>query len=75
MGTWQKDQSIVLTGATTPIKGFEITDAPLNLGYAISQVQYLKPNVYISMKGKAFTSEGLDENLKKGKFHTIFSSE
>ncbi|MCR4305938.1 MAG: asparaginase [Candidatus Daviesbacteria bacterium] len=71
----RKDQTIVLTGATTPIKGFEMTDAPLNLGYAISQVQYLKPNVYISMKGKTFTSEKLDEDLKAGKFHQIFSSE
>lgn len=69
------DQTIVLTASTTPIKGFEMSEAPLNLGYAISQVQFLKPDVYICMKGKAFTSEQLDEEIKKGKFHEIFSSE
>lgn len=71
----RKDQTVVLTGSTTPLKGFEMTEAPLNLGYAISQAQYLKPDVYIAMKGKAFTSEDLDEAIKKGKFHEIFSSE
>lgn len=71
----RKDQSIILTGATTPIKGFEMTDAPLNLGYAISHVQKLPPNVYIAMKGEAFTSEEIDKELKEGNFHEIFSSD
>lgn len=71
----RKDQAIILTGATTPIKGFEMTDAPLNLGYAISHVQHLSPNVYIAMKGESFTSEEIDKELKEGNFHEIFSSD
>lgn len=30
------------------------TDAPFNLGYAISSLQFLKPDVYIAMNGKYF---------------------
>src|SRR3989344_776925 len=71
----RKDQTIMLTGATTPLRGFEMTDAPLNLGYAISHVQHLSPNVYIAMKGESFSSEEIDKELKEGNFHEIFSSE
>lgn len=68
------DQTIVFTGAVTPLRSFELTDAGLNLGFAISQVQYLPAGIYIAMKGKAFTIEDVEKQLKEGKFHEIFSS-
>lgn len=68
------DQVIVLTGATRPLRGFEMSDAPLNLGYAISHVQHLKSGIYVTMKGKAFTIDELERELKEGNFHEIFST-
>src|SRR5581483_8037731 len=34
----RNDQTIILTGSTTPIKSFEMSDAGLNLGYAIAKI-------------------------------------
>lgn len=70
----RSDQVIVLTGATRPLRGFEMSDAPLNLGYAISHVQHLKSGIYIAMKGKAFTVDDLEQEIKEGNFHVIFST-
>lgn len=68
------DQAIVLTGSTAPLKSFEMSDAGLNLGYAIAIVQNLQSGVFIAMKGKAFTIEEIDKQIEEGKFHEIFSS-
>lgn len=50
----RKDQVIVLTGSTTPLKGFGMSDAGFNLGFAISKVQDLKPGIYTCLNGKVF---------------------
>ncbi len=68
------DQTIVLTSATRPLRGFEMSDAPLNLGYAISNAQHLKPGIYIALKGQALTLEELEKKLQEGSFHKIFAS-
>src|SRR5581483_3572832 len=57
------DQTIILTGSTTPLKSIELSDGGLNLGFAISHTQTLSPNVYIAMKGKAFTIEEIEKNI------------
>jgi len=36
------------------LRSYENTDAPFNLGYAISSLQFLKPDVYIAMNGQIF---------------------
>lgn len=46
------DQTIILTGATTPLLGFDMSDAGFNLGFSISKVQELSPGIYICLKGK-----------------------
>lgn len=35
------DATVVLVGAMTPVKGFDFSDAPFNLGYAFAQLQVL----------------------------------
>ena len=44
------------------------TDAPFNLGYAISSLQFLKPDVYIAMNGKVFHWNNVVKNLETNKF-------
>jgi L-asparaginase len=44
------------------------TDAPFNLGYAISSLQLLKPDVYIAMNGKTFLWNNVSKNLETNKF-------
>jgi L-asparaginase len=69
------DQVVVLTGSMTPLKGFESTDAPFSLGFAISQVQALSNGVYLCMNGKTFTPEEVSKDLSEGKFYSIFQEE
>jgi L-asparaginase len=68
----RKDQTIILTGSMTPLKGFEPSDASFNLGYAVSKVQELKPGIYICMNGATFTPDEVAKSLSEGKFYSIF---
>jgi len=68
----RKDQAVVLTSSMTPLKGFEFTDAPFNLGFAIAQVQSLENGVYICVNGQTFTPEEVAKNLIEGRFYSIF---
>ena len=70
-----KDKTVILTGSMTPLKGFEFSDAPFNLGYAISKVQDLKPGVYLCMNGRVFTTSEVAKNLAEGKFYSVFADE
>jgi L-asparaginase len=44
------------------------TDASFNLGYAISSLQLLKPDVYIAMNGKIFLWKNVSKNFEANKF-------
>ena len=68
----RKDQIIVLTGSTVPLKGFESSDALFNLGYAISKVQELEPGIYICMNSMTFTPEEVAKSIAEGKYYSIF---
>ena len=69
----RKDQTIILTGSFIPLTGFSPTDAPFNLGYAISKVQDLPAGIYIAMNGKIFKPEEVIKMLSEGKFGSIFT--
>lgn len=71
----RKDQTVVLTGAMAPLRGFDGSDAAFNLGYAIAKVQQLEPGVYISMNGRTFTPEEVAKSLSEGKYYSIFKQE
>jgi L-asparaginase len=66
---------IVLTGSMIPLKGFDLTDAPFNLGYAIGEVKILEPGVYLAMNGKSFTAEEVSKNIPEGRFYSIFQKQ
>ncbi|MBU0592008.1 asparaginase [Candidatus Micrarchaeota archaeon] len=67
----ETDKTVVLVGSMIPLKGFDLSDAPFNLGYAIANVQILSPGVYICMNGKSFDPEKVDKNKMEGRFEEI----
>lgn len=67
-----KDKTVVLTGSMIPLKGFDMSDAGFNLGYAVARAHDLPQGVYICMNGRTFTPEEAAKNLAEGKFYSIF---
>lgn len=68
----RKDQTIILTGSMVPVKGFDFSDGPFNLGYAVAQIQNLKPGVYVCMNARVFTPDEVAKNIAEGKFYSVF---
>ncbi len=68
----RSDQVIILTGSMVPIKGFDFSDGPFNLGFTIAMLQNLKPGVYVCMNTQAFTPEEVAKNIEEGKFYSTF---
>ncbi len=69
----RNDQVIILTGSLIPIKGFSPSDGPLNLGYAIAQLENLKPGIYVCMNCKTFNPEEVLKIISEGRFASIFN--
>lgn len=67
IGKLNLGKTIVLVGSFI-LGSSANTDAPFNLGYAISSLQFLKPNVYIAMNGKIFHWNNVLKNLETNKF-------
>ncbi|MCK5902540.1 MAG: asparaginase [Cocleimonas sp.] len=65
-----KNKTIVLLGAMIPYP-FKDSDSLFNLGSAISAVQCLPPNIYITMNGKIFRWDHVVKNRKMGCFEAI----
>ena len=69
----RKGATVILTGSMTPLKGFDMSDASFNLGYAFAQVQNLEPEVYLCMNGRTFSSEEVAKSMSEGKFYSVFA--
>lgn len=69
------DQTIILTGSMVPIKGFDFSDGPFNLGFAFAQVQKLEPGIYVCMNARVFTPEEVAKNIEEGKFYSVFKDQ
>lgn len=67
IGNLKLNKTIVLTGSFV-LGTSAKTDAPFNLGYAISSIQFLKPDVYIAMNGEVFHWNDVTKNLETNKF-------
>lgn len=67
LGKLKLGKTIVLVGSFI-LGTSENTDAPFNLGYAISSLQLLKPDVYIAMNGKIFHWNNVSKNIETNKF-------
>ncbi len=71
----RKDQTIVITGGSVPLIGLGMSDGPFNLGFALAKVQDLSADIYITIKGKAFTLREFDEFAKAGKLYELYGNE
>lgn len=67
IGKLNLNKTIVIVGSFI-LGSSPDTDAPFNLGYAISSVQLLKPDVYIAMNGQIFNWNNVSKNLETNKF-------
>ena len=67
IGKLNLNKTIVLVGSFA-LGSSADTDAPFNLGYAISSLQLLKPDVYIAMNGQIFNWNNVSKNLETNKF-------
>lgn len=67
LGKHNLNKTIVLVGSFV-LGSSPNTDAPFNLGYAISSVQFLKPDVYVAMNGEVFHWNNVTKNLETNKF-------
>ena len=67
LGKLNLNKTIVLVGSFI-LGSSNDTDAPFNLGYAISSLQLLKPNVYVAMNGKTFLWNNVSKNIETKKF-------
>ena len=68
----QSNKTIVFTASFLPLAGFTESDAPFNLGYALSMSQTLPPGVHICMHGRQFTAPEAAKNVKDGIFYSVF---
>lgn len=50
----RRDQVIVLTGSLVPLTGVSPSDSTFNLGYAVAQLDLLRPGVYICFNGDTY---------------------
>lgn len=67
IGKLNLDKTIVLVGSFI-LGSSANTDAPFNLGYAISSLQFLKHGVYVAMNGQVFDWNNVHKNLETNKF-------
>ncbi len=65
-----RKKTIVLTGAMVSYV-FGSSDGQFNLGSALSFVQALPPNIYITMNGKIFTWDNVRKNKDGGFFESL----
>jgi L-asparaginase len=61
---------IVLTGAIEPARS-KISDAPFNIGSAVTAVQVLPPGVYIAFNGRIYHPSKIRKNLEANRFEEI----
>ena len=63
-------KTIVLTGSLQPAR-FRVTDAPFNIGCAISAAQCLPSGVYLAMNGRIFLPERVAKNHAQHRFEEL----
>jgi L-asparaginase len=66
------NKTIILTASMIPIVGFSPSDGPFSLGYAVAQLEHLKPGVYIAINGRIFAPEEVAKIIKEARFTSIF---
>jgi L-asparaginase len=60
----------VLTGAIEPARS-KVSDAPFNIGSAVTAVQLLPAGVYLAFNGRIYHPSKIRKNLALNKFEEI----
>ncbi len=68
----RNDKVIILTGSMIPLIGFSPSDAPFNLGFAVSKAQELPHGTYVCMNGKVFSPKEIVKTISDGRFSSVF---
>ena len=61
-------QSIILTGAFVPLTDIVRSDGAFNIGFAMAQLQYIKPGIYVAMNGRVLEADEAEKIVSEGKF-------
>lgn len=67
----KSNKSVILTGSIIPLKGYDMSDAPFNLGFAMSQLLNMQPGVKIALQGHVFAPQDVGKNLAEGRFFSL----
>jgi len=70
LGALELNKTIVLVGAFV-LGTDKNTDAPFNLGFAISSLGYLTKGVFIAMQGQIFPWDKVVKNTKENRFESL----
>ena len=62
----RNDQTVVLTGSSTPLIGFSPSEGPLNLGHALACAQTFTHGIYISFNGEILSQKEIAQIIKEG---------
>lgn len=64
-------KAVVLTGSVIPLKGYEMSDAAFNLGFAIATLLNMESGVRIALQGYVFSPDDVAKNLAEGRFFSL----
>ena len=70
LGELNLDKTIVMVGSFI-LGNNQQTDAPFNLGYALSSLHFLNKGVYIVMNGNIFDWKNVKKNERKNRFESL----
>lgn len=64
---------VILTASMIPLTGFSPSDAPFNLGFSVSALEYLEPGVYACVNGRVFDPDDISKIISEGRFASLFT--
>jgi L-asparaginase len=67
----KKKKAVVLTGSMIPLKGYDMSDASFNLGFALATLQRMDPGILLAMHGRTFEPSEVAKNMAEGRFFSI----
>jgi len=65
------DKAVIITGSVIPLKGYDMSDAPFNLGFAFATLQHMDSGVKLVLQGHVFSPDDVAKNLSEGRFFSI----
>lgn len=64
-------KAVVLTGSAIPLRGYDMSDAGFNLGFAIATLLSLDSGVRLAMNGEVFEPDEVAKNFNAASFFSL----